>query len=569
MFLLVIGLIATFSIGCSFDTCQTVSQLLHENDALQLSHDSPVDKQTWDDLSFDQLLAATDRTITAFGSWGLQSLTVAAQGEQLRPSLDLFEHDLALRKGIMRELSRIATLQQSLLAQFDATDHVNQMAEVMYCQFMRESAKQYFFPQQFMSVAEKWHLAAQFLLGNPIVVGKVYRYGYAVGNDWGGHRKGQLTGIAAAGAICGILAMPLRKYFADAYRNACNAAILQQRLVDIAALLQIAIRMNALIQQHAVLAQHPAAAYLNKFMRAMDGKKMKSLRAVLAKPTFWRKADWRFLRGRVMQANLLLQDCKDSFIELMRAIALLDASISMVNFIQESTAQGKPWCRPQIVANDVVCAIEQGWLPLHSDVTVTNDLKLGGNDPRIMIVTGPNGTGKSTILKTISFIALMAQSWGYSPAHSCTISRFAYVRSHKNPREDMKNGKSTFMAQQERAAKLLQLSKEQVPQLIVLDEPFNGTLERQGEDRARDMIWALAQQSHVLVCAASHFYQPTTLARRSPTIIANYQMELLLDGSFTRTFRLLPGVASWWFEQEHYDLQKRFIERLGELQDFD
>lgn len=562
-----------------------------QGDSLAAHRLSPMDTQTWQDLAFDQLLQATDRTFTLVGHWGLRTLTSAAASEQVQPALEFFMRESKILQEITRELEGIQIVQQSLLAQFDPTDHVNQLAETMYCQFMREHAKQYFLPQQFMSVAEKWHLMAQFLLGNPIMLGKVYRAGYQLGNRCQLHREaitcnkcqthqekincaavgcnkhlqGQISGLIPAGIMCGILAMPLRKYFADAYRNSNNAAILQNRLVDIASLMQISQRLYNLILSNKALAKHPAAAYLVKFMNNMQKPHMQRLRTVLKRKTFTRKSKWRFWRGRVLQANLLLQDCKDSFLDLLRAIALLDASVSMVRFMQETTQEGCVWCRPVFVNQYIQCDIRNGWLPLAAELRVTNDITLGGLFPRAMVLSGPNGTGKSTILKTISFIVMLAQSWGYCPASSCVLTRFNIVRSHKNPHEDLSRGKSTFMAQQARAAELLRLNKQDVPQLLLLDEPFNGTLERQGADRARDLIWNLVQHPQAIVCAATHFYQPTLLSQKAPGFIANYQMELVRENNhFKRTFRLLPGCATWWFQAEQYHLQKEFIEQLGE-----
>jgi len=263
-----------------------------------------------------------------------------------------------------------------------------------------------------------------------------------------------------------------------------------------------------------------------------------------------------YSRGRILLLHKLLQETKDELIPFMNDIAQIDALVSMVELYKEGSA-ARPWSFVNFVdGKKPIINAEDFWLPLvHTEDVVLNSIALGSAVPSKVVLTGPNGGGKSTIMKAIAYQIIFAQSWGIVPAGAVDMTVFTGMRTALNPQEDIKRGLSTFMAQKLRMDEITSFIKSAAAEdifFVAVDEPYRGTVEAESQKRVCGFSYEVALYDQVMMMMATHFEKPTQLATSLPAYYANYQCEFIKtdDGRLQRTYKLLPGAALWWFHDD-------------------
>ena len=133
-----------------------------------------------------------------------------------------------------------------------------------------------------------------------------------------------------------------------------------------------------------------------------------------------------------------------------------------------------------------------------------------------MIITGPNMAGKSTIMRQVALIVIMAQAGSFVPACSATIPSIDAVFTRIGSSDDLSHGRSTFMVEMTEAARIL---KSATPQsLILIDEIGRGTSTYDG----LSLAWSLLEHIHNSVRAktlfATHFHEITALEKHLPLL---------------------------------------------------
>jgi DNA mismatch repair protein MutS len=147
---------------------------------------------------------------------------------------------------------------------------------------------------------------------------------------------------------------------------------------------------------------------------------------------------------------------------------------------------------------------------------VPNDLQTDSDDRQLLLITGPNMAGKSTYLRQIALIVIMAQMGSFVPATEGSLGLVGRVLTRIGARDDLRRGESTFMVEMRETARLLMGLDER--SLLLLDEVGRGTSTFDG----LAIAWALAEHLHdntrAKVLFATHFHELTDLARERPRV---------------------------------------------------
>jgi hypothetical protein len=297
----------------------------------------------------------------------------------------------------------------------------------------------------------------------------------------------------------------------------------------------------------------------------------KELMSLLQSSTFDSKDSLLVSRGKMVRAHFLLKKVKHELIPALQAIAEFDAYFALAKLYKEHQGKKNSFVFAQFINQATPkFALPACWEPLVA-TPQQNDLYFGEKGvPIRMLITGPNGGGKSTVLKSFAHAIIMAQGWGIIPAKSAQMTITHGLRTSLDPREDISKGLSTFMAQKKRIGELgefLKKSSSTNKTVVILDEPYRGTV----DDETADRIYTFGKQAvnvpHATLMVATHVKKPLQLAQETKGGFANYQIGIQEQGQgrFTRTFKLLPGAAQWWFNDA--GRRSRFVDWLDtELQ---
>jgi len=191
------------------------------------------------------------------------------------------------------------------------------------------------------------------------------------------------------------------------------------------------------------------------------------------------------------------------------AIASLDAICSLAE-----TARLFHYCRPQL-DDSLRLTICDGRHPvldqnLVEEKFVPNDTELDGEKLRLAIITGPNMAGKSTYIRQVALIVLMAQIGSFVPATSAEIGLVDRIFTRVGASDDLSRGQSTFMVEMNETANIVNNATER--SLIILDEIGRGTSTFDG----LSIAWSVAEFLHDKIKArtlfATHYHELTKLA---------------------------------------------------------
>ena len=225
-----------------------------------------------------------------------------------------------------------------------------------------------------------------------------------------------------------------------------------------------------------------------------------------------------------------------------RALATLDALASLAE-----TAARRNYIAPVLHDGDEI-EIKNGRHPIveaYSDVEfVPNDTYLNNSTDRLLIVTGANMGGKSTVLRQIALIQILGQIGSYVPASSARLPIVDRVWTRVGASDDLSSGRSTFMVEMTETAQILHNATPR--SLVLLDEIGRGTSTFDG----LSIAWAVAEYLHnspehsAKTLFATHYHELTELAENLPGA-KNYQLTATeKDGEVVFLHKLQRGKAS-------------------------
>ena len=223
--------------------------------------------------------------------------------------------------------------------------------------------------------------------------------------------------------------------------------------------------------------------------------------------------------------NLRAQVC-EHLVPLQQTSAAL-AQIDVLIGLAE-TAQRHNHIRPKLLDDSKELTILSGRHPvieqtLTDEQFIPNDATLNYDQNRIVILTGPNMAGKSTYIRQVALITLMAQIGAYVPADTATIGLVDRIFCRVGASDDLTKGHSTFMVEMTETALIVNNATEN--SLVILDEIGRGTATFDG----LSIAWAVAEHLHDDVgCRtlfATHYHELTDLAKSEGyEAVANYHV---------------------------------------------
>ena len=224
------------------------------------------------------------------------------------------------------------------------------------------------------------------------------------------------------------------------------------------------------------------------------------------------------------------------------AVAELDALVSFA-----AVAVRNHYCRPTVDESGVI-EIHDGRHPvveqmLKDSLFVPNDTFMGEKEDRVAIITGPNMAGKSTYMRQVALIVLMAQMGAFVPAASARIGVVDRIFTRIGASDDLSAGQSTFMVEMTEVADILRHATKH--SLLILDEIGRGTSTFDGMSIARAVLEFCADKKLLgaKTLFATHYHELTELENTLPGTV-NYNIAVKTRGEdiiFLR--KILPGGA--------------------------
>ena len=158
---------------------------------------------------------------------------------------------------------------------------------------------------------------------------------------------------------------------------------------------------------------------------------------------------------------------------------------------------------------------------------ISNDTDLSGDGERMAIITGPNMSGKSTYIRQVALLTLMAQIGSFVPADKMEMSLVDMIFSRVGAADDLSKGRSTFMVEMEETANILNNATED--SLIILDEVGRGTSTYDGVSIAWALSEHLVSKIKARTLFATHYHELVQLQDEFPKNIKNYNVYVKED----------------------------------------
>jgi DNA mismatch repair protein MutS len=250
---------------------------------------------------------------------------------------------------------------------------------------------------------------------------------------------------------------------------------------------------------------------------------------------------------------------------LASALGTLDALASFAE-----VAARHRYVRPKMAPAGAPIVIREGRHPVveqaSRDAFVPNDAELDAERAQIVLLTGPNMGGKSTYLRQVALIVLMAQAGSFVPADEAVIGVVDRVFTRVGASDDLARGESTFMVEMIETANILRHAT--ADSLVILDEVGRGTATFDGLSLAWAIVEHLHEHRRPKTLFATHYHELTELATLLPRVVNRTMAVKEWEERIVFLRRVVPGSAdkSYGLHVARLaGLPSELIDRAGEI----
>jgi len=215
--------------------------------------------------------------------------------------------------------------------------------------------------------------------------------------------------------------------------------------------------------------------------------------------------------------KLLYEGILDELLPAVPTLQTIACAVAQLDLLAgfADTALKRNWCKPEF-APEIGLTVTGGRHPVvegemanSAETFIANDCRLAENR-RLLLITGPNMGGKSTYMRQMALIALLAHIGSYVPADRCVLGPLDRIFTRIGASDDLASGRSTFMVEMTEAAAILHHATAQ--SLVLMDEIGRGTSTFDGMALAFAILRHLIARNRCLTLFATHYFEMTRLA---------------------------------------------------------
>jgi len=224
--------------------------------------------------------------------------------------------------------------------------------------------------------------------------------------------------------------------------------------------------------------------------------------------------------------------------QISKVLAEVDMMLSLATVAEENN-----YVRPNLTEEKVI-QIKDGRHPVVEKVSkkdyVPNDISMG-KDTNILLITGPNMAGKSTYMRQLAIIIIMAQIGSFVPCKSCMIPIFDKIFTRIGASDDLVSGESTFMVEMKEAN--IAVSEATENSLILFDELGRGTATYDGMSLAQAILEYIHDKIKAKTLFSTHYHELTALASDLPNLRNVHVSAIEEQGTITFLHKVKNGAV--------------------------